>query len=231
MKNNLKHYIFEVLAIFIGITGSFLVEDYRINKIKADQVKYALEALNESLESDSINLAFNMVAYDSQISILSTWRNDNFDITPDTNIYMHFLALTASIPFSVDKTGYEIFIETEGKEQINNLELRKLISNYYNNMASIMESDVLSEQDYQNALMNLSLSANIEFPPKSLTSNEGLYKTYLPYKRYLNSNHEARNRLANQQILQISNKIKTERMLGYTIRLKEEIIKELAVSD
>ena len=129
--SNYKKYFIEFLVIFLSITLSFLLEDYRHYRIKKDNVTYALKSIEEGLNADIEQLEQNIKGYDEFDRLGQVWLSDSVVSHHPDSIINYYDPLFRFVDFNGDKTGFEIFIETEGKEIITDPTLRKKISRYF----------------------------------------------------------------------------------------------------
>lgn len=131
MKQYTK-YLFEIVAIFIGISASFIVEDFRLKRIKKAELKFAFESIRSSLELDIEQLSENLERFDFRDEYIEKWFNDNYYPDSQDEAVNSYAAISDEVDFHPDLTGYSIFLETDGKELIESKSLRVAIGYYYN---------------------------------------------------------------------------------------------------
>jgi len=140
MKNREYYkYLFEIIAIFIGISLSFWVENIRIVNLKQENLDASLELISDNLDKDISLLQENDSLYKKYISQMNSVlieKTSNYDTTFNflndlhNGVYLHF-----------NTSGYTILLEGDGI-QILNKKLLSQITEYYNSTLSIYQVQI-----------------------------------------------------------------------------------------
>jgi len=129
MKGWLK-YLFEIIAIFIGITGSFLLDEWREDNQNRDETVEVLKLIKSDLQQDTLQISELL-----KIKVIEKIKVflDDPDRSSDTLRFWTIMrALSnADIP-TISNTGYSSFANLQ-KIILKNDSLFILISSYYNN--------------------------------------------------------------------------------------------------
>jgi len=122
LKPYLK-YLFEVVAIVVGITLSFMVDEWREDKQNREELVGALKIINKDLASDSSGLFYLRKRYQEAYEALSEpFTYDHRTIISNT-IFMR------TIEFKT--LGFEQ-LNKISKVKFNNDSIAVLLSDYYN---------------------------------------------------------------------------------------------------
>ena len=143
-------YIFEVLAIFVGITLSFMVDEWREDKQNREETLTALGIIKEDLQQDSINIKYNIfitefLSSNYQYQFANNQRLENFDSIMNFQRCSHW-----NQPLILHESGIDN-LRNLNNVIFTNKNLHAALSNYYAKGTDDYEKH-LQELIFQNTL-------------------------------------------------------------------------------
>lgn len=143
-----KNYIVEFFVIFLGISISFFLDDYREKEIMKNELHFALKSLSKSIRNDIEELEKDTTNCNWHIRELGNWVNPDYRPTLDS-VHYHYRAIMSFLYFQSDRAGYSVYLEAEGKYLLKNDNLRSLINNYYFDYAVSCEKSAQRIEEFQ----------------------------------------------------------------------------------
>jgi len=108
----LSTFMLEVLAVFIGITASLLVDDWRSEREEAATLRHLLEEIHHNAMNDLGNLRigreYNEMSIGSALSLLY----EDVEAMPDDELLLHVFGATWQTTQSYQHTGYSRLMNT-----------------------------------------------------------------------------------------------------------------------
>lgn len=152
-KLRIPKFILEVIAIFIGITASFWVENWRHEKLKQRNLEAVLKVMVLDLDDDIENLLLdsNHFIVEEKWAVRLTNKREAF-YNPDTLVDLLQTYLTFEFA-DISMTGYTLLLEGDGFETTNNEKLIRDISRYYNIEVVNYTKNVEAEYEAMNNLI------------------------------------------------------------------------------
>ena len=187
IRNRLLDFLFEFLAIFIGISASFWFENQRIDQMKAENLRATLIATKSNLEDDIDLLVEDSIEYIKVIHNMDeVVYNKNYE--PDTLVYF-FGNLQSSLMVNINRSGFNMLQAGDGFELLDS-KLLEEISFHYNKSVKDYISNIEEYEDLEMSKLSDYMIENIPyssiFPYKSdieQYSFENLIKDLRFYKR------------------------------------------------
>jgi hypothetical protein len=131
IKDTVLQYVFEIMVIFIGISISFLFDEWRDNRKDRELERKHLMDVKSNLQQDTFVLS-QMIAgsqiYANSSRKLATFKNDS-EISDSLDFYIDH-ASSYSI-LMANKTAYEEIKQTGHSSIITNDSLKKFILQHY----------------------------------------------------------------------------------------------------
>jgi len=128
---NFKHYLLELLVVFVGISSAFMLDNW--SSSRRDQ-----KMVNEYFESLIIDINSDITALDSSINnledkLISYTKMVEFlkNKSPNDSIYNYLDAILGSEQFNSNKSTYESLISSGNINLISKIELKKEIFKVY----------------------------------------------------------------------------------------------------
>jgi len=106
-KRNLGYFFAELVILILGISASFALNEYRLNRSEVNQERELLQSFHDNLTSDSFLLSNYVQVYERQIeignSILDLDANADYTDSTARNV----LSLLSYSPFSPSDITYQ----------------------------------------------------------------------------------------------------------------------------
>ncbi len=146
LKNNNKllNYLFEIFVIIIGITLSFLVNEWRENnKIREEEIT-ALETILDNLKTDSVNISNEISVLSQSDTLYDYFLHHVFDKNPRLDsLGRAFEAIFSYSKFTPKLIGYQQLKETGKLNIISDKNLLKDLIELYT-----ATQDLIAEQNF-----------------------------------------------------------------------------------
>ncbi len=219
LKNNnrLVTYFFEIVVIIIGITLSFLVNEWRENsKIQKEEIT-ALETILENLRTDSTNIEREIYVLAKSDSLYDYFLHHVFDKNPRLDsLGKAFQAIFTYSKFTPKSIGYQQLKETGILNIISDKDLLKDLIELYT-----ATSDLIAEQNF------IDKTISIEYVGTHLINEFDLLAISPTNIKKLSDNQRARNFLTgirNKKFLNLT-------LFTRNIKLNEKISYEKYLAD
>ncbi|GEM_PF-3885991 len=181
LKNNNKliNYFFEIIVIIIGITLSFLVNEWReSSKIRSEEI-IALETILENLKTDSVNVQREISTLTTSDSLYDYFLRHVFDKNPMLDsLGKAFQAIFSYSKFTPKSIGYQQLKETGKLNIISNKDLLKNLIELHTTF-----SELISEQNFIDRTFTIKYLSNNLLNDFDLMAISGNYSSKLSEKR------------------------------------------------
>jgi len=143
---NWRYYLLELLVVFVGVTGAFLLNTCRENRIATTQAQHYLESIKSDLGEDRENLKENIAFLQENNRMLGKFLyNQGSDWVRDST--MTVLANSMQlVAFSGKSSTYESMKYSGHLTLISDFETRTAIVSYYESFATIALKDGLAQE-------------------------------------------------------------------------------------
>tara|TARA_Y100001949_G_scaffold170108_1_gene170866 strand:- start:630 stop:1334 length:705 start_codon:yes stop_codon:yes gene_type:complete len=137
MKNIIKQYLTEVIVIFIGITLSFIVEEFRENREKHNQAIEMMESLVIELErSDEFLQSFDSTYWETEMLLQTYLRGDSMGYEEFNEMVYN---LTEAISMARLSNISSFIYGFSSKDEVNILNKNKEVLRYMSYIESLLE--------------------------------------------------------------------------------------------
>ncbi len=132
IRNEWPRYLIEIFVIIIGITLSFLLNEWRVDRDnRANEIRL-LEALHASMTADSTAIIADMQFLKNGIEIYpKVLKSNNLENLPDDSLLQFFFAISAYATFSGQDIAYEEMRQSGGYQLMSNKALLQQIVKMY----------------------------------------------------------------------------------------------------
>ena len=108
----LSTFMLEVLAVFIGITGSLFVDDWRSEREEVAKLQHLLEEIHQNAMNDLGNLRIGREFNEMSIGSAMTLLYGDLDAVTDDELLLHVFGATWQMTQSHQHTGYSRLMNT-----------------------------------------------------------------------------------------------------------------------
>lgn len=130
MKKYLK-YLIELIVIVVGITLSFMVDEWREERQNREKVISALKIIQQNLVQDSIQIERHIDSRENEEKGLDLLLDAKGLVDDSVKHINYKLLVRGSYFFNRKQVGYENLVDLELIE-FNNIEMLNLLETYYN---------------------------------------------------------------------------------------------------
>ncbi|MEQ9307910.1 MAG: hypothetical protein RLN90_00540 [Balneolaceae bacterium] len=132
---NWKHYSFEILVIFFGISISFWVDEWREDGQNKELLEENLQSIRGELVRDTVNLDAKIQYLDSVTSLVYPILSQKKVSFTSAQEMAHFINALIWIGVRLEKNqgAYKSMIQNSYGQYLKNSELKKSLYNYYEN--------------------------------------------------------------------------------------------------
>ena len=131
VKVILKKYVSEIFVIFIGISISFLFDEWRDNRRDAETVERHLVVLRENLAKDTLNLTIMINHGNKLIKSINKLAYFRLDSQITDSLSFHIDNAASYLSFKSNQMAYEEIKQTAHTDLIKNDTLKKSFLSYY----------------------------------------------------------------------------------------------------
>ncbi len=138
-------YIFEVLAIFIGITASFLVDEWREEHELSKRLFENLKAIRQELVQDTININQKLALFDSTAATLyQILQRGYVEFSNEREVGRTLNSIVwIGVRAQRSDASFRTLISSPHVNVIRDVDLKLKLSNYYENI----RYDILNQED------------------------------------------------------------------------------------
>mgnify|MGYP000073650182 CR=1 FL=1 len=129
---NIKYFIAEIIILVLGISVSFLLNEWRLNQREDTQQTDLLESFKENLITDSTIIYNGIQSLEAQLERGSKILQNNSNQYSDSLLYQ-VLGLLSYVPFRSNDITYEEMKSLGSSSIIENDSLRAQIIGIYEN--------------------------------------------------------------------------------------------------
>jgi len=192
-KTNWTGYIVELVVVFIGITGAFLLNNWRENvKDIQLEMKY-LHTLSSEVTQDSANLEAGIEDKEWKLQTIRNYimhiKSGSATIDSAAVLVSAILSISA---YSINSSTYESMKYNGTLNLIRNFELRQKIVNYYESFEGYTEQRQISIDFIYDYVAKFAIE-NMDFTKNNTIENPDVKLYYLnniilSYYSFLSSN-------------------------------------------
>jgi len=194
LKRRWPEYLLEIGVIIVGITLSFLLNEWRADRSEAEAEIRALASLRDDLVADTTmisNEIQQMDKFDSALNYMIRLYQKDAQANRDS-ILAALTAYATYTTFNKNSTGYEQLKETGQLNIISNKALLKSVVELYNDKAlvlkeySYIDRSMVLEQ-FIPFLMKDATMFFVDNPMRKTKSGKALYEELMEQKYFRNS--------------------------------------------
>ncbi len=204
-KTNWTGYIVELIVVFIGITGAFLLNNWRENvKDIQLEMKY-LNTLSSEVTQDSANLEAGIEDKEWKLEKIRNYimhiKSGSATIDSAAVLMSAILSINA---YSINSSTYESMKYNGTLNLIRNFELRQKIVNYYESFEGYAEQRQISTDFIYDYVAKFAIE-NMDFTKNNTIENPDVKLYYLnniilSYYSFLSSNLQRQQIIYDQNI-------------------------------
>lgn len=131
LKVTLEKYISEIIVIFIGISISFLFDEWRESRRDDETIKKHLTVLRTNLVQDSLNLTFQINYGNKLVNSINKLTYFKSDSQITDSIDFHIENAASYLSFKSNQMAYEEIRQTAHTTLIKSDSLKNLFLSYY----------------------------------------------------------------------------------------------------
>ena len=173
-----KTFLLEILAVFIGITASFWVDDYRTNLQEQNIASKYLAGFIEDFQEDKAQLDLLIDTRYKQLAsseaLLESIESNTLDVDA---FYHHFYVIFPFHRFIPNSNTIEEVLNASNLRLIQDEEIKNRILELRNQYSSIQLSEEHVYHDRIAYLYSKYVLANIEFNGLELSGNDGSFSS------------------------------------------------------
>ena len=154
-------YIFEIIAIFIGITASFLVDEWREDAERRKDLEANLRAIAHQLERDSTNSGKIILYFDSiTVKLSEVFVVDYYKVRPSNWPVLRDNLTDLGVKMERNSRAYQSFLQFNLSKYLKDDSVLLQLNHYYGYWQPLLfgyENEIIGRQEKIEDLMMKSI--------------------------------------------------------------------------